>query len=410
MVSAPDLVVIGGGPAGLMASEIAAAAGLRVELYDAMPTLGRKFLMAGRGGLNLTHSEPLDAFIKRYGPRSVWLDRIVRSFGPDDLRAWAKGLGIETFVGSSGRVFPAGMKASPLLRAWLKRISDLGVRVHSRHKWTGWGDQGELTFKGPDGDEVHVAPRNTLLALGGASWPKLGSRGDWVPLLARRGVHVVPFRPSNCGINIAWTPMFAGRFAGASLHGANFSFAGQRVRGEATVTPYGLEGGAIYALSQRLRDAVEASGKATLHLDLRPEMTPARLVEKLSRPRAGDSTSNYLRKAISLDAVSVNLLREAYGAQFDLQPASLAAGLKSLPLEVTGVQSLARAISSAGGVDVSALDETLMLRDIPGVYVAGEMIDWEAPTGGYLLQACFATAVLAAKGIVARHGAGGKSG
>lgn len=393
-----------------MAADLASRAGMSVDLYERMPTVGRKFLMAGRGGLNLTHSEPLQAFIGRYGARAQWLDGIVRAFGPEELRAWAHGLGVETFVGSSGRVFPRAMKASPLLRAWLRRLGEQGVRLHTSHRWTGWAADGALKVADPTGAELRVAADTVLLALGGASWPRLGSRGDWVPLLEEKGVGVEPFRPANCGLNVSWSNVFADRFAGAAVHGGAWSFGGRVVRGEVTVTRYGLEGGAIYGLSQAVRDAVGREGRAELCVDLRPEMSVDTLAQKLSRQRGGDSASNFLRKAISLDPVSINLLREAHGAGIEMSPRKLAEQIKLVSLVVTGVQSLDRAISSAGGIRVDALDDTLMLKALPGVFVAGEMIDWEAPTGGYLLQACFATAVLAAKGILARHGVGPKNG
>jgi len=393
-----------------MAADLASRAGMTVDVYERMPTVGRKFLMAGRGGLNLTHSEPLPTFITRYGARAAWLDAIVRAFGPDDLRAWAHGLGVETFVGSSGRVFPTAMKASPLLRAWLRRLGEQGVRLHTEHCWTGWTADGALKVVDAAGVEQHVTADAVLLALGGASWPRLGSRADWVPCLEAKGVRVEPFRPSNCGLNITWSHVFADRFAGAAIHGGAWSFGGRVVRGEVTATRYGLEGGAIYGLSQAVRDAVARDGRAELRVDLRPDMSVDTLAQKLGRQRGGDSVSNFLRKAISLDPVSINLLREANGTTLDVSPRSLAERIKSVSLEVTGVQSIDRAISSAGGVAVDALDDTLMLKALPGVYVAGEMIDWEAPTGGYLLQACFATGVLAAQGILAGHGAGRENG
>ena len=397
-------IVIGGGPSGLMAAEILSAAGHQVTVFDRMPSVGRKLLIAGRGGLNLTHSEPLDRFCARYGDRSAWLAPMIEAFPPQALIAWAQGLGQETFVGSSGRVFPRSLKSSPLLRAWLKRLDVQGVEFKTRHRWLGWSEDGRLKFESQSGDSVLVERATTVLALGGASWPRLGSNGDWLSLLEGQGIDVAPFRPANCGFNIGWSDHFRSRFAGTPLQGAAYRFSDVVVRGEAMVTRYGLEGGAIYALSSVLRKAVDAHGKVEIVIDLRPEVTIGKLAEKLNRPRAGETLANFLRKSISLAPVGVNLLREVFGDRIATEPLALAQQIKSLPLTLTGTQGLDRAISSAGGVRVSEMDDTLMLRKLPGVHVTGEMIDWEAPTGGYLLQACFATAVAAARGIINRHG------
>lgn len=387
--------VIGAGPAGLMAAERLAQAGLRVTVHERMPSVGRKFLMAGRGGLNLTHSEPLEPFLGRYGAParariSGWLD----AFSSTDLTAWAVGLGQETFVGSSGRVFPKAMKASPLLRAWLARLEGLGVEIRTRSGWTGWTD-GALSFDTPEGETLE-RPEAVVLALGGASWAKLGSDAAWVPGLEEAGVAVAPFRPSNVGFDVAWSPLLRERFAGRPVKGVALTHAGRTVRGEAMIAAYGIEGGAIYALSADLRDAIEREGKAELTLDLRPDISRPALTQKLLKPRGKDSLSNWLRKTAHLDPIAIALLHE--GGPLPTEPGPLAARIKGVSLALTGVQGLSRAISSAGGVVLNAVDEHLMLKARPGVFVAGEMLDWEAPTGGYLLQASFASGVVAAKG------------
>jgi hypothetical protein len=391
------VAIIGGGPAGLFAAEQLARAGLAVTVYERMPSVGRKFLLAGRGGLNLTHSEAFEAFVARYAEAARWLRPRLEALPPAALVEWAEGLGQPTFVGSSGRVFPRSLKASPLLRAWLARLVQLGVTIRTRHHWLGW-DGDALRFRTPDG-ETTVRADATLLALGGASWGKLGSDGSWAPILADAGVEVAPFRPANMGFGVAWSPVMQA-FAGQPLKGIALRFGGHTARGEAMVTRYGLEGGALYALSAPLRDAIEASGQATLTFDLRPDMTTGALTARLSHPVAGQSLSNRLRKALKLPPVEINLLREAHGKDLPTQPAALAAAIKAAPITLTGVQPLARAISTAGGVTLDALDERLMLRARPGVFVAGEMLDWEAPTGGYLLQATFATGLAAAEGVL----------
>ncbi len=392
-----EVAVIGAGPAGLMAADVLGAAGVSVTVYDRMPSPGRKFLMAGRGGLNLTHSEPFEAFAGRYGEAAARLKPCLEAFGPGDLIAWAEGLGQQTFIGSSGRVFPRDMKASPLLRAWLRRLAERGVALKTRHRWLGWDETGALSFDTPEG-RVPVTAGAVVLALGGASWPKLGSDGGWAGLLAARGVDMAPFRPSNCGFTVDWSEPFRARFAGTPLKGIALRFGERSVRGEAVVTHYGIEGGAIYALSAELRDAIARDGTATLEVDLRPEMTRSRLADRLSRPAKGQSLSNFLRKAASLPPVAVNLLRETG----DLPTGgALAARIKSVRITLTGTQPIDRAISTAGGIRLSSVDDDLMLRALPGVFAAGEMLDWEAPTGGYLLQASFATGVAAARGALA---------
>ncbi|GIL38056.1 TIGR03862 family flavoprotein [Roseiterribacter gracilis] len=387
------IAVIGAGPAGLFAAETLAKAGASVTIYDRMPSPARKFLMAGRGGLNLTHSEPLDAFVERYGAARAQLEPSLRAFPPTALRDWAHDLGVETFVGSSGRIFPTGMKASPLLRAWLRRLDSLGVRLATRHAWRGWDAAGALRFA-TGTEELRVAHDATILALGGASWPRLGSDGHWAGTLRARGVAVTDFAPSNVGFEIAWSDLFRSKFAGAPLKPATFYFEGRAVRGEAVITDYGLEGGAIYQLSAPLRDAIARDGSAILRIDLRPGEVLSSLDAKLSRPRGSKSDSSFLRGTIGLAPVGVGLLREA-GLSIT------AAAIKSLPLKLVGARPLERAISTAGGVAWDAVTNDFELRAVPRVFVAGEMLDWEAPTGGYLLQACFSTARAAAEGALA---------
>jgi hypothetical protein len=366
-----------------------------------MPTPGRKLLMAGRGGLNLTHSEPFETFLTRYGPAAERLRPYLEAFPPAALVAWAEGLGQPTFVGTSGRVFPRALKASPLLRALLARLAALGVEIRTRRSWTGWDETGALCFHGPDGEVERARPDATVLALGGASWPGLGSDGAWVGPLARRGVEVTPFRPANSGFTVDWSAPFRDRFAGEPLKTVALSFAGRTVRGEAMIARYGVEGGAIYALSAALRDAIERDGRAVLAIDLRPDLATDRLAAKLARPRAGQSLSTFLRKAAGLPPVAVNLLREGHGRDLPTDSLALAAAIKAVPVVLTGAQSLERAISSAGGVALDSVDADLALRALPNVRVAGEMLDWEAPTGGYLLQATFATGVAAARAVLA---------
>ena len=384
-----------------MAAEVLSAAGIAVTIYDRMPSVGRKFLMAGRGGLNLTHSEPLQAFLGRYGAAQASLAPLVAAFTPADLVAWAEGLGQATHVGSSGRVFPHLHKASPLLRAWLNRLQAQGVAVLVRHEWLGWDEQGALRFATPQG-EITSSPDATVLAMGGASWPKLGSTGAWADVLTRAGLTVTPLRPANMGFDAAWSELFRDRFHGQPLKNIGVSFAGQAARGDAMVTRAGIEGGAIYALSAPLRDAIAATGSAVLEIDLRPDQTVGQLTARLAVPRGGQSMTNYLRKAGRLSPVEINLLREAHGVDLALTAGGLARAIKAAPIKLTGVRPLDRAISTAGGVALSEVDAALMLKTRPGVFVAGEMLDWEAPTGGYLLQACFATGAAAAKGVLKR--------
>ena len=395
-VAATAVHVIGAGPAGLMAAETLARSGARVVVHDRMPSVGRKLLMAGRGGLNLTHSEDQAAFLGRYGETgetvSDWLD----AFSPDDLRAWVEGLGQPTFVGSSGRVFPRAMKASPMLRAWLGRLAELGVEIRTRSRWTGWRGEA-LVFDTPAGERVEQ-PAATVLAMGGASWPRLGSDGAWVPVLEGEGVGVSPLIPANAGFDVAWSDILIERFAGQVLKPAILTHGDRSVRGEVVVTRYGVEGGAIYALSAALREAIAAGGSTTLVVDLRPDLSEEALAERLARPRGKDSVTNHLRKAGGLSPVAVALLREI--GDVPAGAPKLARRIKAVRLTLTGMQGLERAISTAGGVRMDAVDPSLMLTARPGVFVAGEMIDWEAPTGGYLLQASLASGVVAANGVL----------
>ena len=391
------IAVIGAGPAGLMTADILSAAGLKVTVYDRMPSVARKLLIAGRGGLNLTHSEPLDRLKTRYGAAAARLAPIIDAFPPQALIAWAEALGQPTFVGSSGRVFPETLKASPLLRTWLARLKAQGVEIQTRHDWQGWTETGDLIFA----NNATAKADATILALGGASWPRLGSNGAWIDILAKQGVPITPLRPANMGFTVAWSDPFR-RFEGEPLKGIALTFNGRTVRGEAMITKTGIEGGALYALSADLREAIAGQGTATPTIDLRPDITQADLTAKLSRPRGSDSLSNFLRKAINLAPVAINLLRETHGTPA-ADAAALARQIKAAPLKLTGTQPIDRAISTAGGIKLEALDEDLMLRALPNVYAVGEMLDWEAPTGGYLLQATFATAATAARAILRKQ-------
>jgi uncharacterized flavoprotein (TIGR03862 family) len=386
-----------------MAAEAVSEAGLRVTVYDVMPSAGRKFLMAGRGGLNLTHSEPLDAFLERYREARPRLEAAIRALPPDGLRQWAEALGQPTFIGSSGRVFPQAFKASPLLRAWLRRLDASGVQFKLRHRWRGWDEEGRLVFDTPEGPHV-VEARATVLALGGASWSRLGSDGGWVELLATKGVTVSPLRPANCGFVVEWSNIFRDRFEGQPLKGVALTFAPHLVRGEAIITRSGLEGGAIYALSAELRETIAERGEATLHIALRPDLKKAELVARLSAQRGKQSFANFLRKAAQLAPPAIGLLQEAAANMKlmlpSLSPDALAALINAVPVRLTGAAPITRAISSAGGIAFDELDDDFMLRRLPGVFAAGEMLDWEAPTGGYLLQACFATGMAAGRGVL----------
>ncbi len=442
----PTVAIIGGGPSGLMAAEVLVQGGARVDLYDAMPSVGRKFLIAGKGGMNITHSESRELFLSRYGTRRAQLEPLLDIFGAEALREWIHGLGIETFVGSSGRVFPVGMKAAPLLRAWLHRLRKAGVFFHMRHRWCGWKEDGALRFVTPQGEcMVHAAARLPLpnpdrttshstkpasgqvagyllqageganvkiinydavvLALGGGSWAKLGSDGAWVPLLVQRGIKVAPLRPANCGFDAGWSEHFRTRFAGKPAKSVVASFtdaAGktQRRQGEFVVTASGVEGSLIYALSAPLRDAIEMNGSAVMHLDLLPGWEPQRVLDEVARPRGSRSLSSHLQSRLGLKGVKTALLRECLPAGTFSDPARLAASIKALPLRLIAPRPLDEAISSAGGVTFEALDERLMLRALPGIFCAGEMLDWEAPTGGYLLTACFASGRAAGLGVL----------
>jgi uncharacterized flavoprotein (TIGR03862 family) len=405
-----EVAIIGAGPAGLMAAEMLAQGGARVTVFDAMPSVGRKFLMAGRGGLNLTHSEKLPVFLTRYREALPQLAAAVEAFPPDALRAWSEALGQPTFVGSSGRIFPKALKASPLLRAWLRRLDAMGVKFALRHRWTGWDESGRLLFRTPDGPGA-VDARATVLALGGASWPRLGSDLGWVEALRGEGVTVSPLKPANCGFAVAWSDIFRDRFEGEPLKGIALSFGAHSARGEAMITRNGIEGGAIYALSAELREAILGSGEATLHIALRPDLKTHDLVARLSAPRGKQTFSNWLRKAAQLPPVAIGLLQEAAVASgmalASLSPEVLAERINAVSIKLNGIAPIARAISTAGGIAFAELDDDFMIRRLRGVFAAGEMLDWEAPTGGYLLQACFATGAAAGRGALkwlAAHG------
>jgi uncharacterized flavoprotein (TIGR03862 family) len=397
------VAIVGGGPAGLMASDVLLRGGVRVTIYDQMPAVGRKFLLAGRGGLNLTHSEPLDRFLRRYGHAEPHIRPAIETFSPDDLRTFSAELGQPTFVGSSGRVFPKAMKASPLLRAWLRRLAAMGVTFKLRHRWRGWDETGRLVFDTPDGQSA-LAADASVLALGGASWPKLGSDGAWVSALEHSGIAVRPLQPANCGFLVDWTEIFRSRFEGEPLKRIALSFDHRSARGEAVVTGKGLQGGGLYELSGVLREAIASDGHAVLHVDLIPDRSATALEQRLRAPRNKQSLANVLRKALSLSPVAIGLLQEAAVASStklsELTPEALAVLIKAVPVRLTGVEPIARAISTAGGIAFDEVDEHFMLRRRPSTFVAGEMLDWEAPTGGYLLQACFATGAAAGRGAL----------
>ncbi len=396
-----QVAVIGTGPAGLMAAEVLSQRGIQVDVYDAMPSAARKFLMAGKGGMNITHAEPFEDFVTRYGSRREQIAPLLQAFPPQVLRDWIHGLGVETFVGTSGRVFPKEMKAAPLLRAWLHRLREHGVRFHMRHRWLGWGVQDALRFATADG-EISIATDAVVLALGGASWPQLGSDGAWTALLEQRGIAISPLRPSNCGFEIAWSDHFRECHAGEPLKSVAAEFGAIRKQGECMIDAHGIEGGLIYALSAALRDEIEANGHATLHLDLLPDWTLTRIEKEVAHPRGSRSLSSHLHSRLGLKGAKANLLREVMSAEQMHDAKLLAQTIKRLPLRLTATHPLAEAISTAGGVRFEEVDAKLMLNKLPGVFVAGEMLDWEAPTGGYLLSACFASGMAAGNGTLQR--------
>jgi uncharacterized flavoprotein (TIGR03862 family) len=400
----PRVAVIGGGPAGLMAAEVLSDAGVQVDLYDAMPSVGRKFLLAGKGGMNITHSEPIADFVQRYGARAQQVEAWLAQFDPQAVRAWIHGLGIDTFVGTSGRVFPTDMKAAPLLRAWLHRLRGAGVQFHMRHRWLGWRDS-QLIFSSPDGEQL-VRADAVVLALGGASWARLGSDGAWAHLLEQKSVAVAPLAPSNCGFDVDWSPHFSGLHAGAPLTTVAIEWTGAdgeqlRRKGQFVVTATGIEGSLVYALSAPLRDQIAANGSATIYLDLAPDFSSDRVEAEVTHPRGARSMSSHLQSRLGIKGVKSGLLRECLTREQFADPAQLAAGIKRLPVVLKRTRPIDEAISSAGGIRFDAMDPaSLMLRAMPGVFAAGEMIDWEAPTGGYLLTACFASGRAAGRGAL----------
>ena len=405
---AKRVAVIGGGPAGLMAAEALIQSGMQVDLYEAMPSVGRKFLLAGKGGLNITHSEPLDCFLSRYGARRDVLEPMLNTFGPVALQAWVHELGITTFVGSSGRVFPDEMKAAPLLRAWLRRLREAGLEIHVRHRWCGWEratpSLETLCFDTPNG-KTTVTLDTVVLALGGGSWAKLGSDGAWVATLAQRGVQVAPLMPSNCGFDVGWSEFFRSRFAGHPLKSVALSYTDhdgdvQRRTGELMLSDTGVEGSLIYAASATLRAAIAAQGFATIVLDLAPDKSLERLTNEIAHPRGARSFSSHMQSRTGIKGAKMGLLREILPAPDFADPLRLAAAIKSLPLTLTATRPIDEAISSAGGIVFEELDANLMLQKLPGVFCAGEMLDWEAPTGGYLLTGCFASGHVAGLGAL----------
>lgn len=400
-----NIAIIGGGPAGLMAAETALTGGARVDLYDAMASVGRKFLVAGKGGLNLTHSDPTELFLTRYGDRQKQVAPWLRAFGPEALRTWAQELGIDTCVGSSGRVFPTDMKAAPLLRAWLRRLRQTGLTLHVRHRWCGWDAEGALRFETTEGPRA-VQADAVIFAMGGGSWPKLGSDGAWVPLLARRAVPIAPLQPANCGFDVGWSEHFRAKFAGHPVKTVGVvakapSGSVMRRMGEFVITETGVEGGVIYAVAPYLREEIRTTGRGTLRLDLAPDRELPRLIKDLSQPRGKKTIATHLQRRAHIDGVKSGLLREIVSKDEFTDPTRLAAAIKSLPLRLIAPRPLAEAISTAGGVELDALDSRLMVNALPGMFFAGEMLDWEAPTGGYLLTACFASGRIAGAGAVA---------
>ncbi len=397
--------VVGGGPAGLIAAEVLARAGVDVTVYERMPSAGRKLLLAGRGGLNLTHSEDREHFLARYGASTDRLAPVLAVFGPRDLRDWCAGLGEPTFIGSSGRVFPQALRTNPLLSAWRARLTELGVRIETRQRWVGWTDERDgLRFTGADDRTREVVSDVAVFALGGASWPQLGSDGGWVGPFTERGVAVTPLRAANVGVRVEWSDLFAQRFEGAPLKHVGLTVRGRtgpQAHGDAMVTRTGIEGGPVYAIGAAIREALDGDGRCVLEVDLTPDLGADQLAERLRRRRPKDSGSTWLRRSTGLAPAAIALLRESGGRALPTDPAATAALVKAVPVVVTGTMPIDRAISTAGGIAWSEVDEALMLHRLPGTFVAGEMLDWEAPTGGYLLQASFATGVVAAQGAVA---------
>ena len=399
------VAIIGGGPAGLMAAETALAGGAQVDLYDAMASVGRKFLLAGKGGLNLTHSDPPERFLVRYGERRNQVQPWLEEFNSDALRKWAAGLGIATFVGSSGRIFPLDMKAAPLLRAWLRRLRQAGLRLHARHRWCGWNDEDALRFETPSGPLTMQADA-VIFSMGGGSWPKLGSDGTWVPLFAKRAIPIAPLEPANCGFDVGWSVHFRAKFAGHPVKTVGVvakspSGSVMRRMGEFVITETGIEGGVIYAIAPYLREEIKATGRGTIRLDLAPDREFPRLMKDLSQPRGKKTMATHLQRRAHIEGVKSGLLREVLPKEDFGNPVHLAAAIKSLTLTVLAPRPLDEAISTAGGVRFEALDSRLMIRALPGMFCAGEMLDWEAPTGGYLLTACFASGRVAGAGAVA---------
>jgi len=399
-VEAPPLpvIIIGAGPAGLFAAEYLAKAGQRVQVYDGMASVGRKFLLAGRGGLNLTHSEALAQFKPRYGASQDWAGPWLDAFTPDDLKAWAEDLGQPLFIGSSGRVFPRSLKASPLLRAWLRRLQDLGVTITTGARWTGFSESGAAQFSFRDGSSSEQVGAAILLALGGASWPKLGADGGWTSILDKVGVGITPLEASNVGVHSDWTETLKAGFGGAILKNVEVRLGEARARGDLVITDTGLEGGPIYALSSALREGLKL-GSCQIQIDLRPDVETEALAQRLVKAKAGQSISTALKSHLKLAPPAIALMREATSNKLPATAMGLARLIKALPIDVTGLAGLERAISTAGGINQDSVDKQLMLTACPGVFVAGEMLNWDAPTGGYLLQACFSSAILAAKGI-----------
>ena len=399
------VAVIGGGPAGLMAAETIRTAGHAVDLYEAKGSPGRKFLIAGKGGLNLTHSDPRPLFDSRYRERAIEVGNWLDDFDADALRDWARGFGVDTYVGSSGRVFPVDRKAAPLLRGWVRRLKDNGVQFHVQHRWLGWDADGALRFATPEGETMARADA-TVLALGGGSWPELGSDGAWTGTLAARGIDIAPLQPANCGFDVDWTPFFSQRHAGAPLkpviaHWTDLDGQPRALQGECVVTTTGIEGSLVYAIAADLRDSLARDGQVRLHLDLVPGLSHEKLLEKLARPRQGRSFGEHLRRQAGVDGVKAALLFEVLGREAGQQPPEeIARTLKHLPLDLLRPRPMAETISTAGGVRLEALDQRLMLRQLPGTFCAGEMLDWEAPTGGYLLTACFASGLRAGRGVL----------